>query len=199
MTFNAIVPLSTTSPGVFPAQNNTNFTRLKTIISGDHIFNDTQADNDGTHKQVTITFRADPTSLPTGTNGIMFSKLDAAVSNAAQVYWYNGTTIQQMTGQTHYLTGKATLNAGDQLQIFANPGYTYVAQAWGAVQGDNTRFKLKLCMKQTSGSTSTIDESGSPGTNVNFAFDGSLNLFITNPSSSSLSLIWAVSVIRLIP
>lgn len=50
MTYDVNVPNASQSPGVFPAQNNTNFTRLLTIINEDHKFNLSAASDDGYHK-----------------------------------------------------------------------------------------------------------------------------------------------------
>ncbi len=95
MTFDPSVPNANQSPGLFPPQNSTNFTRLKAIISGDHIFNDTQNVNtDGKHLQVTLLNRATPGSLPAGMNGILYSK---TASSVTQLFFYNGITDYQLT------------------------------------------------------------------------------------------------------
>ncbi len=95
MTFDPSVPNANQSPGLFPPQNSTNFTRLKAIISGDHIFNDTQnVDTDGKHLQVTLLNRATPGSLPAGMNGILFSN---TASSVTQLFFYNGTSTVQIT------------------------------------------------------------------------------------------------------
>jgi hypothetical protein len=83
MTFSTNVPNAGQSPGVFPAQNNTNFTRLQTIVVADHVFNNTAAANDGFHNQVTLVNRADPV----GANPIIYSKL---VSGLPVPYFWNG-------------------------------------------------------------------------------------------------------------
>lgn len=90
MTFNATIPNPSQSPGVFPAQNATNFARLKTIISGDHVFNDTAAANDGIHKQITLVNRTDPASIPVGGNGIQYTKNNGL--SQPQEFFYNGIT-----------------------------------------------------------------------------------------------------------
>ncbi len=98
MTFNINTPNAGESPGVFPTQNNTNFAVLKTIINVDHIFNNTPApgDNSGTHRQVTMTARALPASLPNaGTNAILYTFLDSL--SVAQLGYYNGVTNFQIT------------------------------------------------------------------------------------------------------
>jgi hypothetical protein len=90
MTYNPNRPNAGESPGVFPAQANTNFTRLKTLINADHVFNDTAAATDGVHRQMTMVARSTPGSLPAGTNAIAYTKLDSA--GRAQLRYYNGAT-----------------------------------------------------------------------------------------------------------
>ena len=61
MTFDPAIPLSGDSPSIFPAQNQTNYTRLQTIIGADHQFNLSATANDGYHNVVHLTQQA-----PTG-------------------------------------------------------------------------------------------------------------------------------------
>lgn len=94
MTFNANVPNASQSPGLFPAQANTNFSRLRTIINRDHVFNNTTDATDGIHKQVTMRSRSTPSSLPAG-NGILYSQ---TFDGANEVFWYNGITNRKVSG-----------------------------------------------------------------------------------------------------
>ena len=95
MTYVAITPLASQSPGLFPAACNTNFVRLQTIISGDHIFNLSAATNDGIHKQVSLlNYATDPSSLTQGNNCVVYSKL---VTGVTQLFFYNGASVQQLT------------------------------------------------------------------------------------------------------
>lgn len=93
MSYDANVPNFNQSPGLFPAKCNTNFSRLQTLINADHIFNDSTAATDGTHRQVTMLARNVPGSLPVG-NGILYTKL---VTGVPQLFFYNGITDQQIT------------------------------------------------------------------------------------------------------
>lgn len=95
MTYNPNRPNASESPGVFPAQANQNFTRLKTIINADHVFNDTAQADDGIHRQMTMVARATPVSLPVGSNAIAYTKLDSL--GQAQLRYYNGTTDVAIT------------------------------------------------------------------------------------------------------
>ncbi len=95
MTFDPNVPNASQSPGLFPAQMNTDLARLKTIINADHVFNDTAQANDGAHRQMTTVARAMPGSLPAGTNGILYAWVDG--SGRTQMRFYNGVTDVLMT------------------------------------------------------------------------------------------------------
>ena len=72
MTYNANVPNAGDSPGIFPAQGAINFTRLKTLINAEHVFNDTAQVTDGVHRQMTLINRLNPVALPAGTNGMLY-------------------------------------------------------------------------------------------------------------------------------
>lgn len=130
MTYNVTVPNATQSPGVFPAQSNTNFDRLKAIINQEHNFLDTEpvpADSQGIHRRCTFINQATPVALPAG-NGILYSANDAG--GLAQLNWYNGTSNVQITPGVVTVVGSANVNAAAFETILANPGYDYVAWGW---------------------------------------------------------------------
>lgn len=112
MTFNPAAPSNSSSPGIFPAQNRTNMQRIKALFNNDHVFNDTASvvpnlpGTDGAHRQVTLINRATPSVLPTGTNAILYSKVDTLA--VTQLWFYNGTTNFQITPQVQLI--KAIVN-----------------------------------------------------------------------------------------
>jgi hypothetical protein len=124
MAYNIIVPFQDASPGIFPAQNNENFQRLRDIINNDHYFSNSVDVAQGIHKQCTMINRADPGSLPAG-SGILYSKNDT--NGNAQLNWYNGSSIVQMTPGVQLIEGTTTVNAGVTTAIFNDPGYSYQA------------------------------------------------------------------------
>ena len=183
MTFDINVPNSGQSPGIFPAQNNTNFSRLQAIISGDHVFNNTAQADDGVHKQVTLVARGDPVSLPSGTNGIFYNKL---VSSVSQLFYYNGTTVQQITpgsggggggGGTNVITGTVTLNSVTYSTISALP-----ANVHGTIYLYNTSLGIQYGTFLTTASIA----SG----NSFYQYIGLPNNYVVflNPGSSTLNL-----------
>lgn len=93
MTFDPNRPNNGQSPGVFPAQNQTNWARLKAIINADHNFLDSPADAQGAHNQVTLIDRSDPSSLLTGTDSILYGK--TASDTVSELWFYDGATPRQ--------------------------------------------------------------------------------------------------------
>ncbi len=153
MTFDPSVPNAAQSPGLFPPQNSTNFTRLKTIINADHVFNDTAQTTDGVHRQVTLIARAVPGALPAGTNAILYANVDTL--GATQLRFYNGAndvlitpsvsiravvnfnnsgTIRSqfnVTSVTHNGTGIYTINFTNPM-----PDTNYIVQITGQRQSN---------------------------------------------------------------
>lgn len=128
MPYSTGIPNASQSPGLFPAQSITNFTRLKTIIRRDHQFNDSTQDTDGYHRQCTLINRASPTgALPPGSNGILYSWLDGA--GQSQLRFYNGTIDYQITPLADgpsKLSGTVTLSGGISSGVlFTIPAYTF--------------------------------------------------------------------------
>lgn len=156
MTYNPVVPNAAQSPGLFPTQNNNNYTRLKQIINNDHVFNDTQNVNtDGIHRQVTMLARTAPVSLPTGTNAILYTAVDSL--SRAQLYYYNGVITSQITPTVAIRAAVAFDNSGTIQSQFnvasivktgtsiytitftsAMPNANYIVQVTGMRPGANT-------------------------------------------------------------
>lgn len=201
MTFNTNVPNAAQSPGLFPAQNNTNFARLKTIINNDHIFNDTAAANDGTHRQVTLTDRAIPGSLPTNTNAILYTWLDTL--GRSQLRYYNGIADWQLTPYDELLPigskGSASLATGASQFIF-NPSYNWAGTGWAIIQsGSILVFRFYNIIRiGSSVDINQIDTLDSGGTisRPTLSFSGTA-LQITNNDASTRTVTWSLIVNRL--
>ena len=73
MSFNAAVPLNSDSPSLFPAQNQTNMTRLRTIVGADHQFNLAALANDGYHNLIHLTQQAPSGAL--AATGRLYAKM----------------------------------------------------------------------------------------------------------------------------
>lgn len=116
MSYNNNVPNASQSPGLFPTQGSTNFTRLKTVFNSEHVFNDTAAADDGVHRQMTTVDRSDPSSLPAGTNFIYYS-------NANQGKMYDGTDtsfIPQMLAAVTFDNTGTTLTSTNIASVVRN-------------------------------------------------------------------------------
>lgn len=75
MTFDPLIPLSSDSPSIFPAQSQGNFTRLQALLSADHQFNLSIAANDGYHNLVHLTQQAPAGAL--ASTGRVYAKSSA--------------------------------------------------------------------------------------------------------------------------
>lgn len=197
MTFDPNVPNASQSPGVFPAQNNTNFARLKTIINADHVFNDTAQTTDGVHRQVTMIARASPVGLPTGTNAILYAWVDS--QSRTQLRFYNGAVDIQLTPpdelypirvvQTQSVNGNQTVTA------FADPGYRWAGTGWAAITGQNI-FRFYNILRMGGNDIHEIDTNDGSTSRPTFSFSGN-NLRITNNDSSTQSLTWSLIINRI--
>lgn len=199
MTFNANVPNASQSPGLFPAQNATNFTRLKTIINSDHVFNDTAQATDGKHRQVTLQARTDPVGAVAGGNGILYAKLDA--SSRAQVWFWNGTDRYQITPTFTEVIGSVNIvNASTYYNTIAIPadsiGYVYFykgdfIQGGTIVSSSTNTYGYSYSQKLTSGSSpGVILRFGTPSEGGN-----ALTLTVRNSEGSgSFNGTWSYSI-----
>src|ERR1700743_2456561 len=78
MTFNASVPLNSDSPSLFPTQNQTNMTRLQTLLGADHQFNLSAAADDGYHNLIHLTQPAPSGAL--AATGRLYSKSSSGIN-----------------------------------------------------------------------------------------------------------------------
>lgn len=149
MTFNITVPNAGQSPGLFPAQNNTNFQRLQEIINQEHNFLNkapTPVESQGIHKQCTFINKTSFLSaLPAG-SGVLYSKADTV--GASQLYWYNGSTTAQITPASFLVSGHILVPNGlaSAYTIFTDPGYKYQALGFVGVYDtdDSDRFDSRI-------------------------------------------------------
>jgi len=128
MTFDPNRPNSGQSPGVFPAQNQTNWSRLKAIINADHNFLDSAADAQGAHNQTTYIDRADPASLLAGTDSIEYGK--TATDGTSELWFYDGNNARQLNWRE--IQGSVVIPA-TYVNIAALP-----ANSFGTIQMWNT-------------------------------------------------------------
>lgn len=123
MTFSTVVPNAGQSPGIFPAQNQTNFTRLKALINSEHVFNDTTQANDGCHRQMTLVNRADPVAVPAGTNSMLYGKTASDAVN--ELWFYDAVNPVQVNWRT--IQGTIVMTAAFQsLTLVPANSYGYV-------------------------------------------------------------------------
>ena len=107
MTFNPSIPLNSDSPSIFPAQSQTNYTRLQTLLGADHQFNTTAAANDGWHNLIHMTQQS-PASAPVAATGRLYSKVSAG---QMQLFFMDDTAVASKNYQiTPTLPIRAAVN-----------------------------------------------------------------------------------------
>jgi hypothetical protein len=141
MSFNPSVPNASKSPSLFPPQNITNMGRIQANLNAEHNFLNSNAAAQGIHKQCTFINRTAPSSLPAG-NGVLYTKNDSF--STSQLYWYNGSTTEQITPASLLISGNTSVpdGIGSAYTIFADPLYKY--QAVGFVSVYNTDISNRL-------------------------------------------------------
>jgi len=175
MTFDPNIPNAGQSPGLFPAQSNVNFTRLKTIINSDHVFNDTAQSTDGIHRQATMIARAQPVSLPIGSNSILYSWVDG--DGQTQLRFYNGSDDFQLTPIVNSGPTKITGSVVVAKDSSSAPVYTVPANTFGTIfvnyivpAGNFYRYYLFYCSGASTYDASEIrgsSNSGRPSITIN--------------------------------
>ncbi len=193
MTFNITVPNANQSPGLFPAQNNTNFQRLQQIIDNDHLFTNSFAANQGTHKQVTLINRSVPVGLPAGTNAILYSFLDGL--GTSQLAFYNGITNVQITPGTINISSSASIINGADLLIFADPGYEYVATGWAVIQSA-LNYNYYTIIRHSTNLTTSLNGNGLGPTRPTIFFTGD-DLYVKNNFGSTQTVLWNLLINRI--
>lgn len=197
MTFDPNVPNASQSPGLFPAQNNTNFARLKTIINADHVFNDTAQTTDGVHRQVTLISRAVPVSLPGGTNAILYSWVDAL--SRTQLRFYNGSTDVQLTPPSELfpmrIYGSASVTGLGTAVAYADPGFLWAGTGYALLTSQNASSFWNI-LRSGANDFHKIDDNGSSSLYPTFFFSGN-DLMVRNQSASTQSITWSLIINRI--
>lgn len=196
MTFDPAIPKAAQSPGLFPAQNNTNYTRLKAIINHDHVFNDTeQVDTDGIHRQMTLVSRAHPVSLPTGVNSMLYS----FSGTTQQLWFYDGSTNFQLTPpQDLYpirVVGSASVTAGNTTTAYADPGFRWAGTGWAMID-NSVVFRFYNLLRSGTNDLHELDSNSGTPSRPTFEFSTN-NLVIRNNDASTRTLTWSLIINRI--
>lgn len=184
MTFSITVPSANQSPGLFPAQNNTNFMRLRDIINQDHNFTASAASNQGTHKQVSLINRSDPGTLP-GISSILYSKADNL--GASQLWFYNGLSTSQLTPLDLIYPIKFVfaniLLKNTSVVVYPNPGFRYAGTGYSIID-DTTTFSYYNLLRSGTNAARRTDTVNSIIAPI-LSFDANGDLRVSNITSPS--------------
>lgn len=195
MSFNASVPLSTDSPSLFPSQNQTNMSRLQTIVSADHQFNLSATADDGYHNLIHMTQQA-PTGALAAT-GRLYVK---TATGLIQLFYMDdaGTEYQltpQAVTEVSKISGSQSLAAGASTTISIGvSNYT----GFGTVYVTNTNSQSTYNFMRSGASVdiNELDFNSGVVSRPTLAYLGT-NLRVTNNSGSAQTVVWSLMVNKL--
>lgn len=195
MTFNPSVPLNSDSPATFPAQNQTNMSRLQTLLGADHQFNLSAAADDGYHNLIHMTPQA-PTGALVGI-GRLYVK---SISGAIQLFYMDSTGREIQITPDDVLnpikvSGSQSLGSGASTTVL-NVAYDFTG--FGTVFVTSTAAQRTYNFMRSSSSTDIheLDTNTGPVSRPTLEFSGT-TLTVTNQSSGTQTVVWSLMVNRL--
>lgn len=193
MTFNPAVPLNSDSPSVFPSQNQTNMSRLQTIVGANHQFNNTAAADDGYHNLVVMTPQAP--SGPLAGYGRLYVK---STGGLIQLFYMTdvGTEIQITPDDLLNpikVNGSQSLASGASFTIFS-AGYDYTGFGTVFISGTNTQATYNFMRSAAATDTHRLDDNGSNYPTISYS---ATNLRVTNNSGGTQTVVWSLMINRL--
>ncbi len=204
MTYVANTPLSTDSPGIFPAQAQANFARLQTLFAADHQFNNTMLGNDGWHNLIHMT---EQVPLPAiASTGQLYAK---SASGVTQLFYTDSAgTEHQITPESSVsstlIVGSATiLNSTTKALILADPGYDYTGTLTVYVNSSSTFVTYSVI--KTGGSTGIVSIATNGSLPVPIAAFGGFPVLLTPPLTNlivsiigvgPLNITWTLNINR---
>lgn len=204
MSFSTNVPNASQSPGLFPTQNQTNFTRLQTIISTDHVFNNTaDTGTDGIHKKVSMQTRTSvPPSRPAGASAVLYTALDTDTN--PQLYYWNGVVVTQLTplAQTpntpYRYVSQSSLSGGSSATLYPDPGFLYAGTIFLYYMTTNT-YKFYNVIRSGSNDIHVLDSNGSSTPTIDATtFASTNNIVVTNEDSAPQIVVFALNAVKIV-
>ncbi len=200
MTYQTNVPNAGQSPGLFPAQANDNFTRIKTIVGANHKFNDSAAADDGYHQNIKI--------LPIGVPGNDGSVGQAFVNTSDatnQLFYKDGLNrVFQMTPTLPVYAAVKFVGTAASPITGANILYGFNVSSidWTVAGQYNIRFNVNLPSRNyiVLGMIQSASQTGivrSFSGTYNQAFDTTFTIVQTFNLSNSLATFQTVQVLVL--
>jgi hypothetical protein len=196
MSYNASIPVATTSPSVFPAQCQTNWGRLQTILGADHQFNLAEdLSSDGYHNLVHMRIPADPVTGALGSLGRLY--VNTANGQVNLFYMDDAGTAYQLTptyiSAPQRITGSQSIAAGASANIL-NVSYDFTGFGIVYINGTNTSSTSNFMRSGSASDAHRADENGSDYPEI--LFSGTI-LTVKNRSSSAETIVWSLMVNRI--
>ena len=193
MAFNPTIPLATDSPGIFPAQNQTNMTRLQTLVGADHQFNLNAAANDGWHTLVHLIPQT-PSGALAGT-GRFYSK---DVSGSIQAFYMDQAGVEYQLTPTSSLgpmkiASHAVINPAGTVLVFNGAGSNNYA-GFGTIYRVSTTTSRTVSFFRSNAVSRVheLDSSGGSAAPFIAIVGGSLFVGASNFAGASHDYYWSI-------
>lgn len=195
MTFNPAVPLNSDSPSVFPSQNQTNMSRLQTLIGANHQFNNTAATDDGYHNLIVMTPQA-PTGALAG-YGRLYVKSNGGV---IQLFYMTdaGTEIQITPDDLLNpikVNGSQSLGSGASTVVF-NKAYDFTGFGTVFIAGTSVQRTYNFMRSGAATDIHELDNNSGAVSRPTLQFAGT-TLTVTNQSGGTQTVVWSLMINRL--
>jgi hypothetical protein len=195
MTFNAAVPLNSDSPAIFPSQNQTNMTRLQTILGADHQFNLSAAADDGYHNLIHLTQQAPSGAL--AATGRLYVKSNGGV---IQLFYMDDTGVEHQITPYDLLNpikvnGSQVLASGASTNVL-NVSYDFTGFGVAFIAGTSVQRTYNFSRSGSATDIHEIDNNSGPVSRPTLQFVGTV-LTVKNQSGGSQNVVWSLMVNRL--
>jgi hypothetical protein len=195
MPFDAAVPLNSDSPAIFPAQNQTNMSRLQTIISADHQFNLSAAANDGYHNLIHLTQQAPSGAL--AATGRVYAK---STGGLVQLFYMDdaGTEYQitpDYVNSPIKVSGSASIAAGAS-QTILSVAYDFTGFGVALIDGTSVQRTYNFNRSGAATDINELDSNAGVVSRPTLQFSGT-DLTVKNNSGSAQTVVWSLMINRL--
>jgi hypothetical protein len=195
MTFDASVPLNSDSPAIFPAQNQTNMSRLQTIVGADHQFNLSAAANDGYHNLIHLTQQAPAGAL--AATGRLYVK---TYGGSVHLFYMSdlGNEYQitpDYVNSTMKISSSASI-AGGATQTIFSVAYDFTGIGVALIDGTSVQRTYNFSRSGAATDIHELDSNVGGVSRPTIQFSGT-DLTVKNNDAGAQTVVWSLMINRL--
>jgi len=198
MTYNASVPQNSDSPSIFPAQAQTNFTRLLTVVGADHQFNLSAAANDGYHNLIHMTQQVAPAGALAAT-GRLYVKIQGP---AVQLFYMDDLGVEHQITPIYDIApfkvsgNTISLASGASAIIYPTPAFDYTGFGMAFYVGTVSSTTNSFLRVGGAANEHNIDQNNGGDVAPSMFYTGT-DLKVTNNAAGARTLTYSLMINRL--